>query len=105
VLGTAFAGSEPNTISLNEDGTKLYVGFRTSSTVSRFSVPALTRDFTVPLPLHSPGSTRVIRIFRSILPRRPAHRRNSLSRCMLRSSYNPTASSWCSTAQPCCQLR
>lgn len=54
--GSAFAGSEPNTIAVSDDGSKLYVGFRSSNTVSRFSVPALTRDFTAPIPMNSAGT-------------------------------------------------
>ncbi len=55
VLATAYAGSSPITLSVNGDGSKLSVGYRGTSQVSRFSLPALTRDFDAPIPLYSAG--------------------------------------------------
>lgn len=53
VVSTAYAGSEPRTLSLNGDGSKLYVGYADTNVVSRFSLPALTRDADLPISLYA----------------------------------------------------
>jgi hypothetical protein len=53
VAATVYAGSEPRTISLSGDGAKLYVGYADTTVVSRFSLPALTRDADLPIALAS----------------------------------------------------
>jgi hypothetical protein len=55
VLSTVYAGSEPTSLSLNGDDSKLYVAYASASLVSRFSLPAFTRDFDAPIPLYRDG--------------------------------------------------
>jgi hypothetical protein len=52
ITATVHAGSEPTSLSLNDDGSKLYVTYAMASLVSRFSLPSLTRDVDIPIPLY-----------------------------------------------------
>jgi hypothetical protein len=46
---SVFAGSEPGPLALSDDGLLLYVGKGGASEVTRFALPALTEDLTIPL--------------------------------------------------------
>lgn len=49
VVAHAFAGSEPNRIVVSDDGAYAYVGFRETSRLARFTLPALVEDLSVEL--------------------------------------------------------
>lgn len=49
ITGTQFAGSEPGKLALSDDGGYLYVGFGGAGSVSRFTLPGLTLDLSIPL--------------------------------------------------------
>lgn len=56
VLGTVVgAGMSPSVIRVSDDGTLLYAGSRTSTSIQRFRLPGLASDLTIPLGSIPPG--------------------------------------------------
>lgn len=49
VVRSQFAGSEPNVLSMSDDGQYLYAGIDGSANIQRFKLPELTPDLTIPL--------------------------------------------------------
>jgi hypothetical protein len=49
VTGSVSLASEPGRLAISDDGTELYVGFRTVGSIQRISLPSLTPDLTIPL--------------------------------------------------------
>lgn len=49
VVRVQFAGSEPNVLSISDDGQYLYAGLDGSASVQRFRLPDLTPDLNIPL--------------------------------------------------------
>ncbi|MCU1241416.1 MAG: hypothetical protein JWO71_2142, partial [Candidatus Acidoferrum typicum] len=50
IVGTQYAGSNPNVIAISDDGQFLYAGIDGLSSVQRFTLPTLARDILYPLP-------------------------------------------------------
>jgi hypothetical protein len=49
VTGSVSLGNEPGRLAISDDGTELYVGFRTVGSIQRISLPSLTPDLNIPL--------------------------------------------------------
>lgn len=47
ITNSAFAGSEPSTLAVSDDGQYLYVGLTGANAVQRFRLPSLTLDLTI----------------------------------------------------------